>query len=144
MYKLLGSIFVIMSTVFMFSIKTMEKYYTYKHLCVTVEIINKLQFEKNSSHTYTTLYKKIGFDRNSYTEKAKQNIFTDETAVRKTEEFFDNLGKRDTEGEQQYLEYNLKNFENMAEYYRNEYTENRKIRLLCGGAAGIFVVLILI
>ena len=71
MYKLAGGLLIICSTVFVFSQRIFENYFTYKFLYSVFDIMVKIQYENGSNMPYSTVYKKIGFDYSKFIAKAK-------------------------------------------------------------------------
>ena len=144
MFKLAGSIMIILSSVFIFSRKSIVNYCTADFLKHIVNIIQQIDYKKFRNLSYDTLFKEIGFDYEKEFEKYSKNIFICQKEIDTVNEFFGNIGKRDREAENKYLKYSLETFDNKQKEYFKAYTDCRKINLLGGMAMGLFIVLFLI
>ena len=144
MYKLAGGLLIICSTVFVFSQRIFENYFTYKFLYSVFDIMVKIQYENGSNMPYSTVYKKIGFDYSKFIAKAKSNGYVKRSEIEQTEIFFDNLGKRDKNSEKEYIEYNRLSVERKFQSYYSKYNEIKKSHLMCGIAAGLLIIIFFI
>lgn len=144
MFKLIGCIMIIFSSVFIFSQKILESYFTYKFLTYAEDITEKVMYESTINLSYDKICRKIGFDKESYFKKAENNRYISRREYLKVKDFMDNLGKRDSQSEKQYISYNLKNIKTEKEKYYKSYCENRKVYILSGTAIGLITVIFLI
>ena len=144
MYELAGGLLVICSTVFLFSQKIFENYFTYKFLYSVFDIIVKIQYENGSNMPYSTVYKKIDFDYSDFITRAKTNGYVKRSEIEQAEIFFDNLGKRDKNSEKEYIEYNRLSVERKFQSYYSKYNEIKKSHLMCGIASGMLIIIFFI
>ena len=94
--------------------------------------------------TYTDVFRKIEFDKKSFLKKAKTNGYIVRSEIKAAETFFDNLGKRDTSAEKHYIDFNLQIFTNKSREYKEKHNQIKKTHLLCGIAAGLLIIIVLI
>ncbi|MBE6894095.1 MAG: hypothetical protein E7483_00595 [Ruminococcaceae bacterium] len=144
MFKVAGSIFVLVSSIFIFCQKVLKCFFTYKFLLDTVDIIQKIQFESSANLIYTKLYENINFDKNIFFENAKANAYIEDKEITLVQSFFEELGKRDKMAEHEYVDYNLKKFIASSQEYLKKYSEIKKTHFICGVAAGLFIIIFLI
>ncbi len=144
MFKLAGSIFILCSATFFSCQSVLKKYCTYKYLIGIVDIIKKIQCELAVNDTYISIFRRINFDKDTWLSKSKDNIYINYEEIKKTEDFFDELGKHNSETEQQYIDYNLKKFSETAKIYSDEYNRIKKIHIVCGVCFGLFIIIVLI
>ena len=144
MYKLAGGLLIICSTVFVFSQRIFENYFTYKFLYSVFDIMVKIQYENGSNMPYSTVYKKIGFDYSDFIARAKTNGYVKRSEIEQAEIFFDNLGKRDKNSEKEYIEYNRLSVERKFQSYYSKYNEIKKSHLMCGIASGMLIIIFFI
>lgn len=144
MYKLAGGLLIICSTVFVFSQRIFENYFTYKFLYSVFDIIVKIQYENGSNMPYSTVYKKIDFDYSDFITRAKTNGYVKRSEIEQAEIFFDNLGKRDKNSEKEYIEYNRLSVERKFQSYYSKYNEIKKSHLMCGIASGMLIIIFFI
>lgn len=144
MFKLAGSILVLISTVFISSQKVLECYFTYRFLQAVTDIIKTIQFENSTNIPYAQLYMKIGFDKYIFFAKANSNGYIVHREIENAKNFFDNLGKRDKLAEKEYLNYNAEIFQAKAEEFYDRFNRVKKTHILCGMAVGLFIIIFLI
>jgi len=144
MFKLTGSVLIIMAAVFLLNQKTIELYFTLKFLSAVSELLHKILYENNSNLTYRDLFVKLNFNADKFITDNKCNRYIDKTELDRVLLFMNNLGKRDKEAEIKYLEHNLSYFENKRNILQKKYAETQKVHLLYGLTVGIFISIILI
>lgn len=144
MLKFAGSVLIMCSTVFIFSQKVFEYYFTYKFLYVVLDIITKIQYENGSNMTYKKVYEKIGFDYTNFFVKAKTNGYIKRSEIDNAQTFFKNLGKRDKDGEKEYIEHNRASISAKVQRYYADYIEIKKSHFMCGVAAGLLIIIFFI
>lgn len=132
------------STVFIFSQKVLEHYFTYKFLSEILDIIIKIQYENGSNIPYAKIYVKIGFDNINFFAKVKTNGYIKRSEIDAVQIFFKNLGKRDKNSEKEYIEYNQKIISARAQRYYSDYNEIKKSRFMCGIASGLMIIILFI
>ena len=143
MYKLIGSIMIIVSSIYFFNKKTISFYVTYKFLKEIDYNLQRLSFENNKHLTYEDLFKEFEFDYISVIERY-QNIFINKTEIDFVKIFFENHGKRDNKSEEEYLKYHLDFIKNKINNYYSKYNECKKIYLISGISFGLFIIIFLI
>ena len=144
MFKFAGSVLMFISATLIFSKKVFEDYFTYKFLEQIENIAEKMLYENSMNLPYKTLLRKIGFEKDTYIENKKINRYILSTEIAMVYEFFDNLGKRDSESEKQYITTNLVKIKRQKNMYLKRYNENKRTHILCGAAVGVFIIIVLI
>ena len=118
--------------------------FTYKFLYVVLDIITKIQYENGSNMTYKKVYEKIGFDYTNFFVKAKTNGYIKRSEIDNAQTFFKNLGKRDKDGEKEYIEHNRSSISAKVQRYYADYNEIKKSHFMCGVAAGLLIIIFFI
>ena len=144
MFKFAGALMVLGSTVFLFSQKVLEKYFTYKFLDDTYKILQKIHQENSSNISYNKIFENIRFDYHKYIEKANGNGYINKLEIKYVKNIFENLGKHNSISEQILIQNYMDNIDYKKQNYFTEYSNIKKTHILCGIAAGLFVVILLI
>jgi len=144
MFKVIGSIMVLFSSVFVCSRKVLESYFTYKFLQHTEQMTETLIYERGKNLSYDKVFEKIDFDKKYYISATEKNGYINKEELLSVKEFLDNLGKRDSNSEKIYIDYNLKNIKRKKEIYYRSYCDNRKVYTLYGCAIGLFIIIFFI
>lgn len=144
MFKLTGSVMVLISSVILFSRKTAEYYYTYIFLRKAEVAARQILYEINSNLSYDKILKKIGFDKFKFLSDGASNVYILKNEYYAVENFFDNLGKRDSISEKEYIIFNLNNIKKQKDNYCKKYCETAKMHIVSGAAAGLVIIIFLI
>ncbi len=144
MYKIVGSIFIVLSSYMIFNRTILENYYTYKFLKMNVTIVQKILFEKNVNMVYEEIFSKLKFDWKNYISVCRKNNYIKKEGVDFVNDFFSNLGKRDTESEEKYIQYYLEKLITKQDIYYKQYCKDNKIYGMCGISLGLFIIIFLI
>ena len=144
MLRVVGSVLLFVSITVIFSKKLLEDYFNYKFLEQIENITEKMLYENSLNLPYETLLRKIGFEKNAYIENKKLNRYISSREIDMVYDFFENLGKRDSESEKQYITTNLIKIKRQKNVYLKKYNENKRTRILCGVALSAFVIIVLI
>ena len=122
----------------------LENYYTYKFLKMNVTIVQKILFEKNANMVYEEIFSKLKFDWKNYISVCKKNNYIKKEEIDFVNDFFSNLGKRDTESEEKYIQYYLEKLITKQDIYYKQYCKDNKIYGMCGISLGLFIIIFLI
>ena len=144
MYKIVGSIFIVLSSYMIFNRTILENYYTYKFLKMNVTIVQKILFEKNVNMVYEEIFSKLKFDWKNYISVCRKNNYIKKEEIDFVNDFFSNLGKRDTESEEKYIQYYLEKLISKQDIYYKQYCKDNKIYGMCGISLGLFIIIFLI
>ena len=144
MYKIVGSIFIVLSSYMIFNRTILENYYTYKFLKMNVTIVQKILFEKNVNMVYEEIFSKLKFDWKNYISVCRKNNYINKEEIDFVNNFFSNLGKRDTESEEKYIQYYLERLIAKQDIYYKQYCKDNKIYGMCGISLGLFIIIFLI
>lgn len=144
MYKIVGSIFIVLSSYMIFNRTILENYYTYKFLKMNVTIVQKILFEKNVNMVYEEIFSKLKFDWKNYISVCRKNNYIKKEEIDFVNDFFSNLGKRDTESEEKYIQYYLEKLITKQDIYYKQYCKDNKIYGMCGISIGLFIIIFLI
>ncbi len=144
MYKIVGSIFIVLSSYMIFNRTILENYYTYKFLKKNVTIVQKILFEKNVNMVYEEIFSKLKFDWKNYISVCRKNNYIKKEEIDFVNDFFSNLGKRDTESEEKYIQYYLEKLITKQDIYYKQYCKDNKIYGMCGISLGLFIIIFLI
>ena len=144
MYKIVGSIFIVLSSYMIFNRTILENYYTYKFLKMNVTIVQKILFEKNVNMVYEEIFSKLKFDWKNYISVCRKNNYIKKEEIDFVNDFFSNLGKRDTESEEKYIQYYLEKLITKQDIYFKQYCKDNKIYGMCGISIGLFIIIFLI
>jgi len=144
MYKVVGSIFIVLSSYMIFNRTILENYYTYKFLKKNVTIVQKIAFEKNINMVYEEIFSKLKFDWKNYISVCRKNNYIKKEEIDFVNDFFSNLGKRDTESEEKYIQYYLEKLITKQDIYYKQYCKDNKIYGMCGISLGLFIIIFLI
>ncbi|MBP1551737.1 MAG: hypothetical protein J6C04_05605 [Oscillospiraceae bacterium] len=144
MYKIVGIIFIVISSYMIFNRTILENYYTYKFLKMNVTIVQKILFEKNANMVYEEIFSKLKFDWKNYISVCKKNNYIKKEEIDFVNDFFSNLGKRDTESEEKYIQYYLEKLITKQDIYYKQYCKDNKIYGMCGISLGLFIIIFLI
>ncbi len=144
MYKIVGSIFIVLSSYMIFNRTILENYYTYKFLKMNVTIVQKILFEKNVNMVYEEIFSKLKFDWKNYISVCRKNNYIKKEEIDFVNDFFSNLGKRDTESEEKYIQYYLEKLITKQDIYYKQYCKDNKIYGMCGISLGLFIIIFLI
>ncbi len=144
MFKFIGSIMILASSVFVCSRKVLESYFTYKFLQNTEQLTETLICERGKNLSYDKVFKRMNFDIKYFISGTEKNGYIKKEEIISVKEFLNNLGKRDSNSEKIYIEFNLKNIKHKKEIYYKSYCENRKVYTLYGGAIGLFIIIFFI
>lgn len=144
MYKIVGSIFIVLSSYMIFNRTILENYYTYKFLKMNVTIVQKILFEKNVNMVYEEIFSKLKFDWKNYISVCRKNNYIKKEEIDFVNDFFSNLGKRDTESEEKYIQYYLEKLITKQDIYYKQYCKDNKIYGMCGISLGLFIIILLI
>lgn len=144
MFKLIGSAMVIISSIFLFTSKVFENFFTCKFIEKVTDIIQKMQYETASNQPYDKIFEKIRFSPDGFIKKAYSNGYIDKQEIKNTQEFFNGLGSRDSISEQQYIVYSLDTFKRKHKHYYDRYNADKKVYTLCGISAGFFIIIFFI
>ena len=144
MYKIVGSIFIVLSSYMIFNRTILENYYTYKLLKMNVTIVQKILFEKNVNMVYEEIFSKLKFDWKNYISVCRKNNYIKKEEIDFVNDFFSNLGKRDTESEEKYIQYYLEKLITKQDIYYKQYCKDNKIYGMCGISLGLFIIIFLI
>jgi len=144
MYKIVGSIFIVLSSYMIFNRTILENYYTYKFLKMNVTIVQKIIFEKNINIVYEEIFSKLKFDWKNYISVCRKNNYIKKEEIDFVNDFFSNLGKRDTESEEKYIQYYLEKLITKQDIYYKQYCKDNKIYGMCGISLGLFIIIFLI
>ena len=82
MFKLAGSVFILISSTVILSRNVLNYYFTYKFLEYAEEVLSKLQYENLLNLSYDKLFSKIDFEYKSYIDTAKSNRYIKKTCNR--------------------------------------------------------------
>jgi len=107
-------------------------------------VTEKLIFESGINLSYDNIFKKINFKKDLFLSKAEKNRYIKSEEYMYVKEFTDNLGKRNSSSEKEYLCYNLSNIKHKKDDYYKSYCETQRIYTMCGFAIGIFIIVIFI
>ena len=144
MYKIVGSIFIVLSSYMIFNRTILENYYTYKFLKKNVTIVQKIAFEKNINMVYEEIFSKLKFDWKNYISVCRKNNYIKKEEIDFVNDFFSNLGKRDTESEEKYIQYYLEKLITKQDIYYKQYCKDNKIYGMCGISLGLYIIIFLI
>ena len=144
MYKIVGSIFIVLSSYMIFNRTILENYYTYKFLKMNVTIVQKILFEKNVNMVYEEIFSKLKFDWKNYISVCRKNNYIKKEEIDFVNDFLSNLGKRDTESEEKYIQYYLEKLITKQDIYYKQYCKDNKIYGMCGISLGLFIIIFLI
>ena len=144
MYKIVGSIFIVLSSYMIFNRRILENYYTYKFLKKNVTMVQKIVFEKNVNMVYEEIFSKLKFDWKNYISVCRKNNYIKKEEIDFVNDFFSNLGKRDTESEEKYIQYYLEKLITKQDIYYKQYCKDNKIYGMCGISLGLFIIIFLI
>ena len=144
MYKIVGSIFIVLSSYMIFNRTILENYYTYKFLKKNVTIVQKIAFEKNINMVYEEIFSKLKFDWKNYISVCRKNNYIKKEEIDFVNDLFSNLGKRDTESEEKYIQYYLEKLIAKQDIYYKQYCKDNKIYGMCGISLGLFIIIFLI
>jgi len=144
MYKVVGSIFIVLSSYMIFNRTILENYYTYKFLKKNVTIVQKIAFEKNINMVYEEIFSKLKFDWKNYISVCRKNNYIKKEEIDFVNDLFSNLGKRDTESEEKYIQYYLEKLIAKQDIYYKQYCKDNKIYGMCGISLGLFIIIFLI
>jgi len=144
MYKIVGSIFIVLSSYMIFNRTILENYYTYKFLKMNVTIVQKIIFEKNINIVYEEIFSKLKFDWKNYISVCRKNNYIKKEEIDFVNDFFSNLGKRDTESEEKYIQYYLEKLITKQDIYYKQYCKDNKIYGMCGISLGLYIIIFLI
>ena len=144
MYKIVGSIFIVLSSYMIFNRRILENYYTYKFLKKNVTMVQKIVFEKNVNMVYEEIFSKLKFDWKNYISVCRKNNYIKKEEIDFVNDFFSNLGKRDTESEEKYIQYYLEKLIAKQDIYYKQYCKDNKIYGMCGISLGLFIIIFLI
>ncbi|MBQ5324389.1 MAG: hypothetical protein J6J58_02970 [Oscillospiraceae bacterium] len=122
----------------------LENYYTYKFLKMNVTIVQKILFEKNVNMVYEEIFSKLKFDWKNYISVCRKNNYINKEEIDFVNNFFSNLGKRDTESEEKYIQYYLERLIAKQDIYYKQYCKDNKIYGMCGISLGLFIIIFLI
>ena len=143
-YKFAGAVLIIIASLVISNKTTFQNYFTYKYLETVVQVIQKVEYEKNSNITYIEIFKKIGFDCDKYIKSAEDNIYISDTEKAAVKTFITNLGKRDNFSENIFLKQNLEYFTNKRDEYFKSYKDNFKLYGITGVSFGAIISILLI
>ncbi|MBQ5313262.1 MAG: hypothetical protein J6K30_04330, partial [Oscillospiraceae bacterium] len=115
----------------------LENYYTYKFLKMNVTIVQKILFEKNVNMVYEEIFSKLKFDWKNYISVCRKNNYIKKEEIDFVNDFFSNLGKRDTESEEKYIQYYLEKLITKQDIYYKQYCKDNKIYGMCGISLGL-------
>lgn len=144
MCKVMGSVLIMCSTIFIFSQKVLENYFTYKFLHSILGIIVRIQYENGANIPYIKVFEKIGFNYTEFFIKVKTNGYIKRCEIEYVQYFFENLGKRDKNSEKEYIEYHLSSITQKVKDYQKTYSEIKKSHIMCGIAAGLTIIIFFI
>ena len=144
MYKIVGSIFIVLSSYMIFNRTILENYYTYKFFKMNVTIVQKILFEKNINMVYEEIFSKLKFDWKNYISVCRKNNYIKKEEIDFVNDLFSNLGKRDTESEEKYIQYYLEKLIAKQDIYYKQYCKDNKIYGMCGISLGLFIIIFLI
>ena len=144
MYKIVGSIFIVLSSYMIFNRTILENYYTYKFLKMNVTIVQKILFEKNVNMVYEEIFSKLKFDWKNYISVCRKNNYIKKEEIDFVNDFLSNLGKRYTESEEKYIQYYLEKLITKQDIYYKQYCKDNKIYGMCGISLGLFIIIFLI
>ena len=144
MIKLSGCIITVLSATLFFSRKVLENFFTYRFMDKAMQIVQQMNIESDGSMPYSKLFERIGFESSIFIGQAEKNVYVNKKYIEEIKRFFDNLGKRNSKAEKQYVLHNLNIMEHRRDRCYREYTENRKTHIMCGAAVGFLTVIFLI
>ncbi|MBE6877621.1 MAG: hypothetical protein E7488_00425 [Ruminococcaceae bacterium] len=144
MFKLIGSFMIVFSSVFISSRKVIENYFTYRFLMQVEKTTELLMHEIETNLSYDKLFRKIDFDKSNFFSKSELNSFIKKDEFFAVKDFMDNLGKRSSGSEKNYIALNLSNIKYKKEMYYKSYCETRKVYTFYGGAIGLFIIILFI
>ena len=127
MYKIVGSIFIVLSSYMIFNRTILENYCTYKFLKMNVTIVQKILFEKNVNMVYEEIFSKLKFDWKNYISVCRKNNYIKKEEIDFVNDFFSNLGKRDTESEEKYIQYYLEKLITKQDIYYKQYCRDTNL-----------------
>ncbi|MBQ5313578.1 MAG: hypothetical protein J6K30_05955, partial [Oscillospiraceae bacterium] len=104
----------------------------------------KIIFEKNVNMVYEEIFSKLKFDWKNYISVCRKNNYINKEEIDFVNNFFSNLGKRDTESEEKYIQYYLERLIAKQDIYYKQYCKDNKIYGMCGISLGLFIIIFLI
>ena len=83
-------------------------------------------------------------DWKNYISVCRKNNYIKKEEIDFVNDFFSNLGKRDTESEEKYIQYYLEKLIAKQDIYYKQYCKDNKIYGMCGISLGLFIIIFLI
>ena len=143
MFKIAGCVLVIVSSAVMSSGRVMKYYFTGRMMGEITVVCQRILYEKNTNLTYCEIFARMDFDPLSFVNRYSKNRYVDDVYKEDIECFLDNLGRRDSDGEEKYIVSSMKRFEQIRENCRIEYRNICRVYPMIGLSIGMFVVIFL-
>ncbi|MBQ6851002.1 MAG: hypothetical protein IJN77_08190 [Oscillospiraceae bacterium] len=141
-YKLIGTVLIILSAMYFICSKLIVTYFTYMYLEDVVWILRQMKNACSIGKTYNSVYRKTKNLR--YYCSDGLSLLVDKNRSMTSKDILNSTGKRSKREEQEYLDYSIEKIENLKAEYKNYTDINKKTFILTGFSLGLIVVIVLI
>lgn len=136
MFKIIGIIFIFVSSITYFARPSVCYYCTYRYMLNNASISEYIKLKSGNGLTYKQIFKDITY--------SDFDILADKKQIKYASDFYNNLGKRNMEDEQKFIQQYIDMFYNISEDYRKKYENNMQTDLVKGISTATIVTILLI